>query len=547
MRTKLLVLLFCWVGMVGIKSGNACGKDKDENAVVLPVYERNGRMYVEIEQTYLGREWMVLAQIDRGLGIRGKLLESKGIFRLEQGRDSMTLDVFAVFCPERVSDTTWMSNGLLKMSGLQTPVETWPVAEKKETGYLIDVTDGIKEKWYVGDGKWGRIQYGRSEIITVDTCRNGACFTIRHYLECSPEQQVVEMLPESGSVPVEVSVALCLLPDRGLRNRGEDPDGLFRTQVYVDYGVNPFRCVECIRCVCWDTYAGMPLNICVAEDIPEEYVELLYTAVEKLNAVWTARTGRVLLELERKKGRVKADVPCAVVFDVGGGGIKVDFQEHPGDGRILAARLRISGDVSMESVIRYRLENPVREEDGIWKMCSETEALQGCREQEIDRALGILLGLDPEQLENRNITAAKRLEALWYCYAEREDIKTEKEVAGQWGWKRYEEMLGRLQRVWGEFFRTERWLQLAEKENGEQQVGQLVKELKRLITGKRVDRLSVQERLVRQTCVMAFSKELKKYKDTVDCGEGMAKLLLWTYWEDLYDYWKMRSGGLARI
>ena len=55
-----MVLLFCWVGMVGIKSGNACGKDKDENAVVLPVYERNGRMYVEIEQTYLGREWMVL-------------------------------------------------------------------------------------------------------------------------------------------------------------------------------------------------------------------------------------------------------------------------------------------------------------------------------------------------------------------------------------------------------------------------------------------------------------------------------------------------------
>ena len=51
MRTKLLVLLFCWVGMVGIKSGNACGKDKDENAVVLPVYERNGRMYVEREQT----------------------------------------------------------------------------------------------------------------------------------------------------------------------------------------------------------------------------------------------------------------------------------------------------------------------------------------------------------------------------------------------------------------------------------------------------------------------------------------------------------------
>jgi len=46
---------------------------------------------------------------------------------------------------------------------------------------------------------------------------------------------------------------------------------------------------------------------------------------------------------------------------------------------------------------------------------------------------------------------------------------------------------------------------------------------------------------------MAFCEELKKYKDTVDCGEGMAKLLLWTYWEDLYDYWKIRSGGLARI
>lgn len=83
----------------------------------------------------------------------------------------------------------------------------------------------------------------------------------------------------------------------------------------------------------------------------------------------------------------------------------------------------------------------------------------------------------------------------------------------------------------GRIFSDRALAQLAEKENGEQQVGQLVKELKRLITGKRVDRLSVQERLVRQTCVMAFSKELKKYKDTVDCGEGMAKLLLWTYWE----------------
>ena len=41
----------------------------------------------------------------------------------------------------------------------------------------------------------------------------------RQYLECSPEQQVVEMLPESGSVPVEVSVALCLLPDRDVYKR----------------------------------------------------------------------------------------------------------------------------------------------------------------------------------------------------------------------------------------------------------------------------------------------------------------------------------------
>ena len=84
-----------------------------------------------------------------------------------------------------------------------------------------------------------------------------------------------------------------------------------------------------------------------------------------------------------------------------------------------------------------------------------------------------------------------------------------------------DDMLGRLQRVWGEFFRTERWLQLAEKENGEQQVGQLVKELKRLITGKRVGRLSVQERLVRQTCVMAFLKKqvglAKKKQERTKC------------------------------
>ncbi len=34
------------------------------------------------------------------------------------------------------------------------------------------------------------------------------------------------------------------------------------------------------------------------------------------------------------------------------------------------------------------------------------------------------------------------------------------------------------------FFRTERWLQLAEKENGEQQVGQLVKRIEEADYGK---------------------------------------------------------------
>ena len=86
----------------------------------------------------------------------------------------------------------------------------------------------------------------------------------------------------------------------------------------------------------------------------------------------------------------------------------------------------------MESVIRYRLENPVREEDGIWKMCSETEALQGCREQEIDRALAILLGLD----RNNWRIEISQLQNDWRLCGivmRKEDIKTEKEAAGRVG------------------------------------------------------------------------------------------------------------------
>ena len=81
-------------------------------------------------------------------------------------------------------------------------------------------------------------------------------------------------------------------------------------------------------------------------------------------------------------------------------------------------------------------------------------------------------------------------------------------------------------------------------ENSRSVIGKRIEEADYGKTGRPF--ISTRE-LVRQTCVMAFCEELKKYKDTVDCGEGMAKLLLWTYWEDLYDYWKIRSGGLARI
>ena len=90
-----------------------------------------------------------------------------------------------------------------------------------------------------------------------------------------------------------------------------------------------------------------------------------------------------------------------------------------------------------------------------------------------------------------------------------------------------DDMLGRLQRGMGENFFSDRALAtVSRKENGEQQVGQLVKRIEEADYGKTGRPFISTREVGTANLCYGFCEELKKYKDTVDCGEGMAKLFI---------------------
>ena len=93
MSLKILSVLFFWVSVFSSVAQNkilSLDEKFERHAVVggmLPVYEVDGKIYVLIEHSMLDREFLVVAQVDKGKNCRGRILESKGVFVLKANKD----------------------------------------------------------------------------------------------------------------------------------------------------------------------------------------------------------------------------------------------------------------------------------------------------------------------------------------------------------------------------------------------------------------------------------------------------------------------------
>lgn len=364
-----------------------------------PVFCENGRICLEIEKGLLGKELMLTAQINRGFGLRNRFLETAAVFSLKAGSRN-NLELYWSRWSERITDTSFLKQGLLESSGLRLPDQIWPVVclLPQGRGFVVDITDGLLrgEEWYVcKNDKLRGEKADCAELLSYRQFEGGVCFTVKRFYEVMPQYNVSEMVQGTGFLPVEISLALTVLPEERSVSVPACPGVPFRTKRYVDYGKNPFGILRDSLLVRWNTTCGNPLRICADREVPELYARLLEEEIETLNALLAEKGEGALLKFRKMADTADVLVPCLFSFDAGKNGIEACCLEHPVDGRILFARLNAGGCIDPALLLRYRLANavaPARENGRM--LMTQQEAEKAYIRELLAGGLRMMLGLD---------------------------------------------------------------------------------------------------------------------------------------------------------
>lgn len=625
MSLKILSVLFFWVSVFSSVAQNkilSLDEKFERHAVVggmLPVYEVDGKIYVLIEHSMLDREFLVVAQVDKGKNCRGRILESKGVFVLKANKDDK-LDVYSAATIEQLTNTALSNGNVLELDGLKIPESAWNVAGRIGNGFLVDVTDWLNKagEWYDLSGSLRFSNADKPEIINITPYDEGVCFKIRHYIISNLKQGVVEMVPESGVVPIEISVVLRLLPRDVCKPIVMFPNSPLRTQVALDYGINPFGCVKCDRGIHWNITDDKPLKICIGPEIPDNMVEILEKVIAKASKILDLQRG---IQVVRKCDLLDATDMCGVVFANDVKGITIESEVHPATAHLLFGRLVIGLQAYDQKIIRWQLKHLYQNDDKQWMLPSKTDAYWKCVEDDLEKGILMLLGIDKKKMNESQdrsymwkslryvyagdrqwlqgpITAAgsgiwdellfvrnarkevlkgiNRMDVVDYykeCIAlsieeyltilnkiewQIGDVKRlvrllEEDVAGFYETEfvrqnmlgcSVREVNGNLKKVWKEFFKREKWLQLAQKSNGSEVFRLLESELIQII-GNGEETNSSAQMLTQRICVEVFCEELKSCRETMRLGDGVAENLVLTTWESIYRHWKQKVEKLA--
>ena len=615
MNLKVLFFMTClWCSLVGVmRESMAQGKNMDLNVVadgLLPVYKSNDKIYVLIAEGLLDRDFMITAQIDKGRGMYGEALASKGVFSLRAGEDG-DLNVYGVAVTEQMTGKGWMSGEHPELGGLKIPQKTWKAGRRMDGGYLLEITDWLKEsgEWYSFDKSLWISDFDAPAITGVTAGVDGVCFRVRHCVNISTKQGVVEMAAENGKAYVDVSVALKLLPQDCGKCIIMFPDSPFKVQKAVDYGISPFGCAECSRGVHWNISKETPLKICVDVDMPEEYRKALQGAITKVSKE-AGIVGSIVME--SKNQPLDAMDQCGVVFAGDGKEVEVEYLEHPGTGVLLFGRLSVGEKNMAAKILRWQLKNMVQGDDGRWNIRSKEYAYEKCLEEDMMKGLLMLLGIDEAKLEEAirrgDVWNSMRFVYAgdWTCAEKKSDGSADGNLWGQFMQMRHNrrelleqldlktvlsyyrqclalgegdyvsvfkrgdwrngdvkrllefmnedasgyyateyirknmfgrdarETSGSLERVWCEFFNLDRWLEWARRQDCDEILGVLERELKAWRgDGKRRKSLNTAEMMVRSAFSRALSKQLKSCRETINYGSGVAENRVLSCWESL--------------
>lgn len=213
---------------------------------VFPVYVADGEVYLEIPSEYIGREMQISAQIDRGFDLLCRPANGLGVVRITSPTEG-TVCFQQPFYMERILDTESVYQQAFSLSNVQPEgISHSVVSYSGERGAIIRITE-----YLLNGDEWFSYQYSfirslvpaLSEVVRIHPFDEGVSFTVKRYHGVEAERYMYSssaiVLPD-GSMPLEVTCVLRLLPQKKDRIRLADNRIPYRTLHFKDYSQDPY-------------------------------------------------------------------------------------------------------------------------------------------------------------------------------------------------------------------------------------------------------------------------------------------------------------------
>mgnify|MGYP002749603266 FL=1 len=415
------------------------GMDKIDG--VFPVYVAEKEIYLEIPEKYIGREIEVSGQIDRGFDLLNRPVDGLGVVRIISP-DKATICFQKPFYTERILDEKSTYQQSFSLSNMQPAGKSYPVvAYSKEQGAIIRITEYLMtgDDWFSYNDSFIRSLVPElSEIMKIHPFKEGVSFTVRRYHGVEAERYMLSssaiILPE-GSMPLEVTCAVRLLPLKKDQIRLADYRIPYRTLSFKDYSQNPYCMVEDSLILRWDM--SQPLTFYVDTLFPKEYFQAVKEGVEAWNTAFHKAGIHDALQVRYADRKIiPAEQRAFISYDLRIPGIKSDFICHPRTGEILSCRLNIGHGFLKGKLDDYLLSCGASDSRILADRYSkevEKELLQNEITGEIGHLLGLRGNLSKSSCGTTVKVADDACRAIYFgyhpfkgdqnCYDEREKLR----------------------------------------------------------------------------------------------------------------------------
>lgn len=403
MRLKYYKLVICFsilcLWMQQSFAQSFSGEGMERVAGILPVYHATDRVYLEIGDHLLGRDILIHAQINNGIGLIGRALESLGVVRFTKDSDG-NIHLSKQIQSERLTNTT---NDLLpafENSNLQ-PVEiTYRIkGVTADQGSVIDITDNLKQgdEWFVCKHSELRdLVADRSSLKEVKAKSDGIVFSYIRSYKSVPHAPLGEVTHE-GTIPVEIGCVLRVLPKEKMRVRYADPRVGFRTVNYTDYSVNTHRAEPVSVIERWrlGRQKGRQITFYIAPSCPSELVPFIIRGVKEWNSALRGAGFTEILEAKLADHQTDLTSERAVIsYDFGDAGVSNSLVTDISTGEILSCRINIGHGVLTRCLSDYLLQCG-SSDPRIVKNTLDQRVAGEILQSAVCREVGFTLGLKP--------------------------------------------------------------------------------------------------------------------------------------------------------